>query len=113
MIAECVPEGRLDARQVARLRHAMLAALAHGCAGIIISGSELRYDGVADVAHLAALLDEIQVAYPWVPVWLCHLAPDFLAAIHLAGLGAGWHIAPDSARAREALATASDPSSSP
>jgi hypothetical protein len=108
MIVECVPEGRIDTRQVARLRHAMLAALAHGCAGIIISGGELRYGGVADVARLAALLDEIQASYPWVPVWLCHIAPDFLAAIDLADIGAGWHIAPDSATARERLTVASE-----
>src|SRR5579883_2005975 len=58
MIAECHPQGTLDARQVARLRHDLLAALAHGCAGIIISGGALRYGGVEGLAQLAALLDE-------------------------------------------------------
>ncbi len=112
MIAECNPEGRIDARQVARLRHAMLAALAHGCVGILISGSAVRYGGVEDVAHLAALLDEIQAAYPWVPVWLCHLPPDFRAAIDLADLSTAWQIAPDSATARAVLANANSGASS-
>ncbi len=104
MIAECHPQGTLDARQVARLRHDLLAALAHGCAGIIISGGALRYGGVEGLAQLAALLDEMQAAYPWVPIWLCHLAPDLLAAIDLAGLGDRWQITPDRASALEAMA---------
>jgi len=104
MIAECHPQGALDTRQVARLRHDLLAALAHGCAGVIISGGALRYGGVEGLAQLAALLDDMRASYPWVPLWLCHLAPDLLAAIDLAGMGAQWHIAPDRATALDEMA---------
>jgi hypothetical protein len=103
MIAEFAPRGALDARLVLRLRHDVLAALAHGCAGVIISGGDLRYRGVEGLAQFGALVDDLAVQFPWVPVWLAHLAPDLLAALHLANMANRWHIAPDRASALEAL----------
>ena len=99
MLVELTPQGWLDARQAARLRHDTLVALNRGCAAIIISGMDLRYRDVAGLAGLAALLAEARGHSPAVPIWLCHISPDLQAAAALAALSDAWSLAPDRATA--------------
>jgi hypothetical protein len=105
MIVECTPRGWLDTRQVHRLQRRVQRALRELCDALLLSGNELRYRDAEGLAQFVIWLDTLQRAHPTMPIWLCHLAPDLLAALHLADLGTTWHIVPDRATALRALAT--------
>ncbi len=103
MIAELTPKGWLNARLADWLRCEIRAAVARGCTTLLISGSQLRYQEPTGLALLAEVLAETRQRWPRVTLWLCHLAPDLLEALHLADIGEDWRIAPDQRMALAAL----------